>query len=156
MRWVVPFLSVAPVLFFLAGCRLSSTPTPYPTPPPFSAHLPFPTPAIVPTSTPAPVLTLREVTRLVVEGLDYCLTSEFSSGPSSPSTEELWLSRNFRIWYIGGDEWLVRASFELPNMLRHFGTWKVDDRTGRVVAYDSGRGIAEYCQAVLASKAASR
>ena len=156
MRWVVPVLSVAPVLFFLAGCTLSSTPTPLPAPPPFATHLPFPTVVIVPTSTPAPLLTLRRVARLVIEGLDSCFAAEFSAGPFSPSAEELWLSRNFRTWYIGGDEWLVRASFELPNAPSSFGVWNVDDRTGRVVAKDSGQGIAEYCQAMLASKGASR
>lgn len=49
MRWVVPVLSVALVLIFLAGCRRSSAPTPFPTPPSFATHLPFPTVMIVPT-----------------------------------------------------------------------------------------------------------
>jgi len=156
MKWVVPVKSVVLVLFFLAGCSLSSTPTPSPAPPQFATHLPFPTVVIVPTPTPKPALTLREVARLVIDGLDYCLAAEFSSGPFSPSAEALWLSRNFGTRYIGGGSWLVRASFELPNGPREFGDWLVDDRTGRMVASGSGRSVVEYCQAMLASKDAPR
>jgi hypothetical protein len=111
---------------------------------------------VVPTPTPKPALTVREVARLVIDCLDYCLAAEFSSGPFSPSAEELWLSRNFGTRYIGGDNWLVRATFELPNGPRDLGEWLVDDGTGRVVASGSGQSIVEYCQAKPASKVAPR
>ena len=152
MRWVVLPLIIAHVGLLLVGCGRPDSPPPQTTPPVFATHLPFPTTAPEETPTPPPDLTQREVSRMVIDGLDACIDAELSTVPSVPSREELWRSRNFAVRYVGNDEWLVRAGFELPNVPAVLGTWRVNESTGEIVGHDyssAGHSIADYCQRML-------